>query len=62
MIRDEYLFYHLAIWGMFPYPVLILTFSLVMVLIFDLDRPKQSLFKISQKAISDLKERMIEYP
>ncbi len=46
--------------GFFVYPVLILTFSLVLVLIYDLDRPKQRLFKVSQQAMIDLRQRMIE--
>jgi hypothetical protein len=46
--------------GLFAYLVLILTFSLVMVLIHDLDRPKQRFFKVSQQAMIDLRERMNE--
>jgi hypothetical protein len=44
--------------GFFVYPVLILAFSIVMVLIYDLDRPKQTLFKVSQRAMSDLQQRI----
>jgi hypothetical protein len=39
---------------------LILAFSIVMVLIYDLDRPKQTLFKVSQKSMIDLQQRMTE--
>ncbi len=46
--------------GFFVYPILILTFSLVLVLIYDLDRPKQRLFKVSQQAMIDLRQRMVE--
>jgi len=46
--------------GFFIYPALILAFSIVMVLIFDLDRPKQTLFKVNQRAMFNLKQRMIE--
>jgi len=46
--------------GFFVYPILILAFSLVLVLIYDLDRPKQRLFKVSQQAMIDLRHRMVE--
>jgi hypothetical protein len=46
--------------GFFVYPVLILMFSLVVVFIYDLDRPKQSLFKVSQQPIIELQQRMNE--
>ena len=46
--------------GFFAYPILILTFSLVLVLIYDLDRPKQALFKVSQQTMIDLQKRMAE--
>ena len=46
--------------GFFAYPVLILTFSLVMVLIYDLDRPKQRVFKVSQQAMIDLQQTLAE--
>jgi hypothetical protein len=44
--------------GFFVYPVLILAFSIVMVLIYDLDQPKQTLFKVSQRALVDLQQRI----
>lgn len=53
--------YHAGLVGMrgfFAYMVLILTFSLVIVLIYDLDRPKQHLFKVSQQAMVDLQQQM----
>ena len=46
--------------GFFAYMVLILTFSSVIVLIYDLDRPKQQLFKVSQQAMINLRQRMTE--
>lgn len=46
--------------GFFAYLTLILTFSLVIVLIHDLDRPKQSLFKVNQQALVELRQRMAE--
>lgn len=46
--------------GFFVYPVLIIMFSLVVVFIYDLDRSKQSLFKVSQQPIIELQERMNE--
>lgn len=46
--------------GFFAYIVLIFTFSMVIVLIYDLDRPKQQLFKVSQKAMVDLRQQMNE--
>lgn len=46
--------------GFFTYPVLIVTFSLVMLLIYDLDRPKQSLFRVSQQTMIDLQQRLVE--
>ncbi len=55
--------YHSGLVGMrgfFAYIVLILTFSMVIVLIYDLDRPKQSLFKVSQQALIELQQRMAE--
>jgi hypothetical protein len=50
----------IGIRGFFAYPVLILTFSLVLVLIYDLDRPKQRLFNVSQQAMMDLQQRLAE--
>jgi hypothetical protein len=44
--------------GFFVYQVLILAFSLVIVLIFDLDRPKQGFFHVSQQAMVDLEQRI----
>jgi uncharacterized Tic20 family protein len=46
--------------GFFVYPTLILAFSIVMVLIYDLDRPKQTLFKVSQQSMIDLRYHMNE--
>ena len=46
--------------GFFAYLVLVLTFSMVIALIYDLDRPKQKLFRVSPQAMIDLKQRMIE--
>ena len=46
--------------GYFAYMVLIFTFSMVVVLIYDLDRPKQQLFTVGQRAMIDLQERMNE--
>jgi hypothetical protein len=46
--------------GLFAYIVLILTFSSVIALIGDLDRPKQKLFKVSQQSMIDLRQRMTE--
>jgi len=46
--------------GFFAYMVLILTFSMVIALIYDLDRPVQRLFKVSQQSLIDLQERMVE--
>jgi hypothetical protein len=46
--------------GFFVYMVLILTFSSVIVLIYDLDRPKQQLFKVSQRALINLRQQMNE--
>jgi membrane protein YdbS with pleckstrin-like domain len=53
--------YHAGLVGMrgfFAYMVLILTFSMVIVLIYDLDRPKQKLFKVSQQAMIDLQQQI----
>lgn len=44
--------------GFFVYQALILTFSFVLVLIYDLDRPKQGLFKVSQQAMIELQQKM----
>jgi len=55
--------YHAGLVGMrgfFVYMVLILTFSMVIVLIYDLDRPKQQLFKVSQQAMINLQQRINE--
>lgn len=55
--------YHAGLVGMrgfFAYIVLILTFSSVIALICDLDRPKQKLFKISQQSMKDLRQSMAE--
>jgi hypothetical protein len=55
--------YHAGLIGMrgfFVYMVLIFTFSMVIALIYDLDRPKQQLFKVSQQAIFDLQQRINE--
>ena len=55
--------YHAGLIGMrgfFAYIVLIITFSMVIVLIYDLDRPKQQLFKVSQRALIDLRQQMNE--
>ncbi|MHC4205753.1 MAG: bestrophin-like domain [Planctomycetota bacterium] len=46
--------------GFFAYFVLVVTFSMVIVLIYDLDRPKQSFFKVSQQALMELQQRMAE--
>ena len=46
--------------GFFVYPVLILAFSIVMVLIYDLDRPNQTLFKVRQRALVHLQQRIAE--
>ncbi|MHC4757708.1 MAG: bestrophin-like domain [Planctomycetota bacterium] len=46
--------------GFFAYMVLILAFSLVIVLIYDLDRPKQRLFKVSQQSMINLQQRINE--
>ena len=46
--------------GFFVYPALILAFSIVMVLIDDLDRPKQTFFEVSQQAMVDLRQGMTE--
>ena len=48
--------------GFFVYPALILAFSIVMVLIYDLDRPKQSLFKVNLQAMIDLQQRIADPP
>ena len=55
--------YHAGLLGMrgyFAYMVLIFTFSMVIVLIYDLDRPKQLLFKVSQRPMVDLRQQMNE--
>lgn len=55
--------YHAGLIGMhgfFAYMVLVFTFSSVIVLIYDLDRPKQQLFKISQRSLIDLQQQMTE--
>ncbi|MHC4132728.1 MAG: bestrophin-like domain [Planctomycetota bacterium] len=46
--------------GFFAYMVLIFTFSMVIVLIYDLDRPKQQLFKVSQQTMINLQQRINE--
>ena len=46
--------------GFFVYQILILTFSLVLLLIYDLDRPRQGLFKVSQAAMVELQQRLAE--
>jgi len=46
--------------GFFVHPLLILAFSIVMVLIYDLDRPQQTLFKVSQRSMMDLQKSMTE--
>jgi hypothetical protein len=46
--------------GFFSYQVLILAFALVMMLIYDLDRPHQGLFKVSQGAMVELHTRLSE--
>ena len=48
--------------GFFAYIVLIFTFSVVIVLIYDLDRPKQQLFKVSQQSMISLRQQMDETP
>jgi hypothetical protein len=53
--------YHAGLIGMrgfFAYFALIVTFSMVIVLIYDLDRPKQQLFKVSHRAIVELQQRI----
>ncbi|MHC4843379.1 MAG: hypothetical protein ACYTEE_06210, partial [Planctomycetota bacterium] len=55
--------YHAGLVGMrgfFAYLVLVFTFSMVIVLIYDLDRPKQQLFKVSQQALINLQQRINE--
>lgn len=44
--------------GSFSYLVLALAFSIVMVLIADLDRPRQGLFRVNQKSLIELKQSM----
>jgi len=46
--------------GSFSYLVLVLAFSIVMVLIADLDRPRQGLFNVNQKSMIELRQRMSE--
>lgn len=46
--------------GFFAYLVLLIAFSLVIVLIYDIDRPRQSLFTVSQQTIIDLQQRMTD--
>lgn len=53
--------YHAGLTGMrgsFAYFVLGFAFSVVLVLIADLDRPRQGLFKVNQQAMMDLQEKM----
>jgi len=50
----------IGIRGFFAYIVLVLTFSFVLMLIYDLDRPKQRLFKVSQQAMMDLQQSLAE--
>ncbi|MFA6378363.1 MAG: hypothetical protein WCX16_01095 [Candidatus Omnitrophota bacterium] len=53
--------YHAGLFGhrgSFAYLVLILTFSGVLVLITDLDRSRQGLFKVSQQPMIDLQKKM----
>jgi len=55
--------YHAGLIGMrgfFAYIVLILTFSIVIALICDLDRPVQKLFKVSQQSMMDLQKSITE--
>jgi hypothetical protein len=55
--------YHAGLVGMrgfFAYVVLLITFSMVITLIYDLDRPKQQLFKVSRQSLVDLRQRMGE--
>lgn len=44
--------------GSFSYLVLALAFSIVMVLIADLDRPRQGVFRVNQKSLIELKQSM----
>jgi hypothetical protein len=44
--------------GSFSYLVLVFVFSIVIVLIADLDRPRQGLFKVNQQSLIDLKHKM----
>ena len=44
--------------GFFVYQALIFTFSFVLVLIFDLDRPRPGLFRVSQQAMIDLHQKI----
>lgn len=46
--------------GFFAYIVLIFTFSGVIVLIYDLDRPKQQFFRVSKTTMIDLRRHMNE--
>jgi hypothetical protein len=43
-----------------PSVMLILTFSAIIVLIVDLDRPRQQLFQVVQEPISDVARRMAQ--
>ena len=55
--------YHAGLVGMrgfLAYLMLIFTFSMVIVLIYDLDRPKQQLFKVSQQSMINLQQRINE--
>lgn len=42
--------------------VLVMTFSAIMLLIADLDRPREGLLQVSQQALVDLRSTMKEYP
>jgi len=44
--------------GAFIFTILCVAFSLVLILIADLDRPQQGLFKVSQQSLVDLQKRM----
>jgi hypothetical protein len=46
--------------GFLVYQILIITFSMVMVLIYDLDRPQQGLFKVTQRSMQELQHRISE--
>lgn len=44
--------------GFFVYMVLIVTFSMVIILVYDLDQPRPILFKVNQDAMTDLQQQM----